>query len=151
MTPVSSCSCLCPIHWNQGLNREWRCSWSSADRRCSNYIWVINNYIPYKGASYIRDLTVCVKELEYHRSRKWLVASSAPSHRLNQCCLTSQSIGPELLRMSISKSTLISKRFHCFRLAGALQFSDIDQLKSQHGLLITCSVKCGWNYLSNTL
>ena len=35
----------------QGLNREWRCSWSSADRRCSNYIWVINDYIPYKGAS----------------------------------------------------------------------------------------------------
>ena len=26
---------------------EWRCSWSSADRRCSNYIWVINNFIAY--------------------------------------------------------------------------------------------------------
>ena len=27
--------------------RGWRCnvSWSSADRRCSNYIWMINNYI----------------------------------------------------------------------------------------------------------
>ena len=25
------------------LSWEWRCSWSSADRRCSNYIWVINN------------------------------------------------------------------------------------------------------------
>ena len=24
---------------------EWRCSWSSTDRRCSNYIWVINNYV----------------------------------------------------------------------------------------------------------
>ena len=23
----------------------WRCSWNSADRRCSNYIWVINNFI----------------------------------------------------------------------------------------------------------
>ena len=34
--------------------REWRCSWSSADRRCSNYIWVINNFIAYQGASYIR-------------------------------------------------------------------------------------------------
>ena len=30
---------------------------SSADRRCSNYIWVIDNFIAYKGASYIRDLT----------------------------------------------------------------------------------------------
>ena len=27
--------------------REWRCSWSSADRRCSNYIWVIKNFIAY--------------------------------------------------------------------------------------------------------
>ena len=40
------------------LSREWRCSWSSADRRCSNYIWVIDNFIGYKDASYIRDFTV---------------------------------------------------------------------------------------------
>ena len=32
------------------LSREWRCSWSSADRRCSNYT--------YQGASYIRGFTV---------------------------------------------------------------------------------------------
>ena len=25
---------------------EWRCCWSSAARRCSNYIWVINNILP---------------------------------------------------------------------------------------------------------
>ena len=42
---VSSCSCLC--HWSQVLSRELRCSWSSADTRCSNYIWVINNFIAY--------------------------------------------------------------------------------------------------------
>ena len=24
---------------------EWRCSWSSANRQCSNQIWVINNFI----------------------------------------------------------------------------------------------------------
>ena len=47
MILVSSCSCLSPVHWNQGLNRQRRCSWSSADRRCSNYIWVVNDYIPY--------------------------------------------------------------------------------------------------------
>ena len=52
------CSCLCPIHWSQALSWEWRCSWSSADRRCSNYIWVINNFITYEGATYIRGLTV---------------------------------------------------------------------------------------------
>ena len=40
------------------LSREWRWSWSSADRRCSNYIWVINNLIAYYSVSFIRDLTV---------------------------------------------------------------------------------------------
>ena len=44
---VSSYSCFCPIQWSQALSREWRCSWSSADRRCSNYIWVINKFIAY--------------------------------------------------------------------------------------------------------
>ena len=60
MFPVSSCDCLYPIRWSQVLSREWRCSWSSADRRCSNNIWVINNFIAYWSASYIRDLTVGV-------------------------------------------------------------------------------------------
>ena len=61
---VSSCNCLCPIHWSQVLSREWRCSWasptnwSSADRRCSNYIWVINKFIAYQAASHIRGLTI---------------------------------------------------------------------------------------------
>ena len=45
--PISSCSYLCPIHWSYMLSWEWRCSWSSADRRCSNYIWVISNFIAY--------------------------------------------------------------------------------------------------------
>ena len=27
------------------LSREWRYPWSSADKRCSDYIWVINNLI----------------------------------------------------------------------------------------------------------
>ena len=43
------------------LSRVWRCSWSSADRRCSNYIWVIDNFIAYWGASYIRGFTVIVE------------------------------------------------------------------------------------------
>ena len=58
MILVSSSSCLCLIHWSQVLSREWRCSWSSADRRCSNYIWVINNFIAIRGTPYIRCLTV---------------------------------------------------------------------------------------------
>ena len=44
---------FCPNHWNQVLSREWRCSWSSAARRCSNYIWEINNFIACQCASYI--------------------------------------------------------------------------------------------------
>ena len=61
---VSSCSCLCPIQWSQVLE-ERRCRWSSADRRCSNYIWVIDNFIAYWSASYIRDLeTVVCREGE---------------------------------------------------------------------------------------
>ena len=55
MILVSSCSCLCSIHWNQVLCGEWRCSWS---RRCSDYIWVINNLIAHQGAPYIKGLTV---------------------------------------------------------------------------------------------
>ena len=42
------------------LSREWRCSWSSADRRCSSHIWVINNFIANHGASAIRGFTVIV-------------------------------------------------------------------------------------------
>ena len=55
---VWSCSCLCSIYWIHVLSWGWKCSWSSADRRCSNYIWVINSLISHKGASYIRDFTV---------------------------------------------------------------------------------------------
>ena len=57
MRLVSACSCLCAIYWSQVLSGEWRCSWSSAERRCCNYIWVIGNLIAYLSAPYIRDLT----------------------------------------------------------------------------------------------
>ena len=44
------------------LSRKWRCSWSSTDSRCSNYIWGINNFIAHRGASYMllmRLLLIC--------------------------------------------------------------------------------------------
>ena len=44
---VSSCSCLCLIRWRTVLSQEWRCS-------CCNYIWMINNFIAYLGATYTR-------------------------------------------------------------------------------------------------
>ena len=46
---VSSCSGLCPIHWSQVLSCAWRCSWSSANMRCPNYFWVIDNFISIKA------------------------------------------------------------------------------------------------------
>ena len=55
---ASSCSCLCATYWSQVLSRKWRCTWSSADRRCPNYMWVIKNFIACHGATYIRCLTV---------------------------------------------------------------------------------------------
>ena len=60
---ISACSCLNAIYWSQVLSGEWRCSWSSANRRCSNYILVINNLIAYWSATYIRDLTVVTAEV----------------------------------------------------------------------------------------
>ena len=46
-----------PNHRSQFLSFEWRCSSSSAVRRCSNYIWEINNSIA-KAATDIRGLVV---------------------------------------------------------------------------------------------
>ena len=58
--------CLCPIHWSQVLSRERRCSLSSVDRRCSNYIWVTSKFIAYWGAPCIRGLTVyCISNITY--------------------------------------------------------------------------------------
>ena len=58
---VSSYSCLCSICWSHEFSREWRCSWSSTDRWCSNYIWV-NKFIVYKGASYIIGFKVSLPQ-----------------------------------------------------------------------------------------
>ena len=72
MFPVPSCSCLCPIHWIQVSSREWRCCWSSADRRSSNYIWVINDFIAYLCAAYIIGFTA------FHNTKKqhwWIMQS----------------------------------------------------------------------------
>ena len=56
---VSSCNYLCQIHWSEVLSREWRCSWSSADRRCVIFTWVINNSIAHWCVTYIRNLMAC--------------------------------------------------------------------------------------------
>ena len=55
------------------LSREWRCSWSSADRRCYNCILVINNFIAHYGAIYIRVLTAWF----FHVGREQLLITTA--------------------------------------------------------------------------
>ena len=67
MSLVSSCSWLCPIHWSHVLSREWRCSWSSADRRSPNYTWLINNCIAWQ-CRYIRGFTLCSGTRFLHNS-----------------------------------------------------------------------------------
>ena len=98
---VCYCSCICAIYWTQLLSREWRCSWSSADRRCSNYIWVIDNFMAYQGASYIRDLTVgqlgiCmhaigfwhqIKQLILYHSIQLLSANMTGKHLFLMLCI----------------------------------------------------------------
>ena len=69
MFVILSCSCRCPIHWSQVLSQWWRCSWSSANRRCSNHIWVINNFI-----AYIRGLTVSIiNKTQYYSDAPWVI------------------------------------------------------------------------------
>ena len=62
---VSTYSCPCRIHWSQVLSRTRRCTWSSADRCCSNYIWVINSFIAYWGVTYIRCIAVYTSDNIY--------------------------------------------------------------------------------------
>ena len=74
---VASSCCLCPIHWSQVLSWEWRCSWSSTDRRRSNYIWVFSNFIAYTGGTYIGGLRVTVIQV-------MTSCCQATNHHLNQ-------------------------------------------------------------------
>ena len=55
---VSSCSCLCPLHWSQLYSRERRCSRSSADGRWSDYIW--STILLLLRCLYFYGFTVCI-------------------------------------------------------------------------------------------
>ena len=63
------------IDWSQLLSREWRCSWSSADRRYSNYIWVSKQCYCLQGCDlyYIRGLTVSTWDALCHVDRCYTV------------------------------------------------------------------------------
>ena len=60
---LSSCSYLCVIYYSQVLIRKWRYSWSNADLRCANYIWVINILLPTEMPFLI--------EVWGHQPQKW--------------------------------------------------------------------------------
>ena len=91
MILVSSCRCLCPIHWRWVLSREWRCRWSSADRRCSNYIWVILNLIAYWGAIlYYRfdDIPASVQIMAWRHPGDKLLSEPMMVSLLTHICIT---------------------------------------------------------------
>ena len=89
---ISFCSCRCPIQWSQVLSRDWRFNWSSADRCYSNYIWVINKFIAYKTATYIRGFTIpyyngiayCILRWNEARPLQWR-HTSVSNHRPLYC------------------------------------------------------------------
>ena len=103
MLLISSCSCLYLIRWSQVLSWEWRCSWSSADRRCSNYIWVINNLIAYWSAPYIRDLTVTGQNIPVMS-----LESHGVSHHWQIYCLQFVQFVQQLVRIQINNKANIS-------------------------------------------
>ena len=121
---------LKPLVWS----REWRCSWSSADRRCSNYIWVINNYIAYLGTTYITGLTVIFVATCPHQLEKSLVISWAntmsqgltypqfiylPDFSIcnsRRYCNTGKNFAKEVMQDSeenLPKSTCLTNNFIC--------------------------------------
>ena len=97
------------------LSREWRCSWSNADRRCSNYIWVIDNFIAYGGASYIRGFMVswprearrqatrCFEVTEFLDPYHWLTLANNRNKALSP---TYQSLIDQILLKGQSPHTL---------------------------------------------
>ena len=102
-----SCSCLCPIYWSQELGREWKYSWSSADGWCSIYIWVINNFIAYQCATYIRGFTVNIFMFRHNSARK-------PKHIVTSTwCYPWVSIGCDYTVYFISHNGLESSGNSC--------------------------------------
>ena len=71
---------FCPIYWSHVLSWEWRCSWSSADRRCSIYSWVTNNLMAHVGASNIKYFMVAVYLNTTKHSKAWAVCINLGLH-----------------------------------------------------------------------
>ena len=64
---VSPCSFLYPSHSNQVVNREWRCSCSSADKRYSNSLqWRLNE----RGSVSNHQCLHCLLDCRFRRRSK---------------------------------------------------------------------------------
>ena len=114
--------CRFTIYWSQVLSREWRCSWSSDDRRCSNYIWVINTLIVRWGATYIKKLTVYLRFRIPIPIRRRLYTATAPAEFIvNQQC-DGNVIGVCKRHLYITIAWLLNNISH---LAISLRFIDV--------------------------
>ena len=153
MCLVSSRSCLRSIHWSQLLSWEWRCCWSSADRRCSNYIWVINNFITYWGENYIRGFTViifiivacdCLSMSIFNCAfgvrHGWTITSSQKSRQICEMQLRIHVlISDKLLMKNNPRRNIFNCRLKAIKATGNMKWCPIHQ-KGTHlevfGLLI---------------
>ena len=87
-----SCLKVCTIHISQVSSREWRYSWSSADRRCSSYICVMNNLLPTK-------LRLILQVWRY-------LNRMAPNEIYNQIICIEHEMVPNVMAFSIIAHTL---------------------------------------------
>ena len=110
------------------LSRGWRCSWSSANRWCSNYIWVINNSVAFQG-SLISEVW------RYTRGKKHLYTGKDMTEKMhmrmtvwhNMCMSLSEYITlkivikcPKYLQHTSHKHTADQDYFNCLSFATAL-------------------------------
>ena len=106
------------------FSREWRCSWSSTDSRCSNYIWVISIFTAYQGATYIRRFddmfpfqllwpsTILCDSWISWRHLKWLTKSRKISRHLRQLSNTLTCIIKWLVISPLTSTIFIYSIFH---------------------------------------
>ena len=111
---VSSCCCLDSIHWSQVLSREGRCSWNCADRRCSNYIWVINNLVAGSGATYIRGLMIFLQNNSLRNVSKIQLGTHAQGSRKDPAWYSTVFLNT-LFQQGMSKCCCLSHKASNYR------------------------------------
>ena len=104
---------LCNLLKSQVVSREWRCSWSSADRRCSNYIWVINNFIACYGVTYIRGLMVVGFKFIVNCVMLYMLTLLMLEYEylalgVNTCTMPAEGLSPKVARASSGMVLVVS-------------------------------------------